>query len=325
MSGSEIADGVWQFRLPLRYNPLGYTFSYYLADIHALIDAGEESDEARNALKRQLDKSGHRITDIERLILTHLHRDHVGLVEYIKSASNAEICAYESMAKGSNIDQNGRTLYENIRDETRSFGGSDFLGLLSRFEGSLSRPISTVHVDKGYADGEKIDPGKSNIEAIWTPGHAPEHMCLHNVERRILYSGDHVLPMITTHVSLHTFEMGDPLRDYLKSLDKLDRIDVEKVYPAHEFAFNDLKSRIRELRAHHESRANEIINTLGAGEKTVFQLASKINWKSRPWPLMPFWVKRMAAAETYAHLVFLRNDGKIREKITDEILFYSKM
>ena len=325
MSGSEISDGVWQFRLPLRYNPLGYTFSYYIVKIHTLVDAGEESDEARNALKRQMEESGHRITDVERVVLTHLHRDHIGLADFVKSVSGAKICAHEITGNVAGIEQNWRTLYESIREETRSFGGSDFLGLLSRFEGSLSRAVRTVDIDTFYEDGDPISSDESSITVIWTPGHAPEHICLLDADRRTIYSGDHVLPVITPHVSLHAYDEGDPLRDYMESLEKLERVEAEKVYPAHEFAFEGLKSRLTELRTHHNSRASEIVSIIGTGERTVFQVASKIKWKSRPWSLMPFWVKRMAAAETYAHLVFLRNRGRIREKVIYGILFYGNI
>jgi hypothetical protein len=62
---------------------------------------------------------------------------------------------------------------------------------------------------------------------------------------------------------------------------------------------------------------------IGDGEKTVFQISSKVSWDSQPWPVMEFWTKRMAAAETYAHLAYLKNKSEIGEDNRKGILYYS--
>ena len=89
---------------------------------------------------------------------------------------------------------------------------------------------------------------------IWTPGHAAEHICLHDAERRILFSGDHVLPKITSHVSLHTWEKRDPLGDYLNSLNKVKDLPVDLILPGHETNFTNLPGRVAQLFKHHEAR-----------------------------------------------------------------------
>ena len=65
------------------------------------------------------------------------------------------------------------------------------------------------------------------------------------------------------------------------------------------------------------------MNSLRFGGRNVFEISSKISWDSKPWPEMAFWTKRMAAAETYAHLVYLRNLGRVREELKDGVLIYS--
>ena len=149
---------------------------------------------------------------------------------------------------------------------------------------------------------------------IWTPGHAAEHICLHDAERRILFSGDHVLPKITSHVSEHTWEKRDPLGDYLTSLVKVRDLPVDLILPGHETSFTNLPDRVTQLFKHHEARLEEVKSALKNGKSTVFEVASVIHWDSRPWLVMDFWTKRMAATETYAHLIYLRNKGEITEK-----------
>jgi len=97
---------------------------------------------------------------------------------------------------------------------------------------------------------------------------------------------------------------------------------VKTVLPGHERIFHDLAGRISALEAHHERRCGEIIAKLREGAETVFEVSSVISWDSRPWNEMAFWTKRMAAAETYAHLIYLRNREKVEENLRDGVLVY---
>jgi hypothetical protein len=62
--------------------------------------------------------------------------------------------------------------------------------------------------------------------------------------------------------------------------------------------------------------------TLEDGPQTVYDVGSKVHWESRPWPRMTFWTKRMAAAETYAHLVYLKNKNEVNEELVDGTYYY---
>jgi glyoxylase-like metal-dependent hydrolase (beta-lactamase superfamily II) len=323
MKGVEIADGLWQLRVPLRFNPLGYTYSYLFSDDATLIDAGEDSAEARRSIDEQFQGAGLRLRDTRRIIITHMHRDHVGLVRHIKILSNAEICAHEKAAIYAKTSADGNKRYEAFRNEVRMMGGGEFLGLLGRFEASFRGVPETFEIDKSLENGSEVALKNGSLRVIWMPGHAPEHICLYDEGRRLLFSGDHLLPEITSHISLYANDDGDPLGDYLKSLEKLRGLQVEKILPGHEHVFDSIDERIDELERHHDMRIGEIKEALSDGENTVFKISSKISWKSRPWPLMPFWVKRMAASETLAHLVYLRNKGDVDEKIVDGVLYYS--
>jgi len=324
MKGIEIVDGLWQLRVPLRFNPLGYTYSYLFSDDATLIDAGEDSAEARRSIDDQFHGAGLRLKDTRRIIITHMHRDHVGLVSHIKTLSNAEICAHEKAA----IDVKARSAdgirrYEEFRKEMKMMGGGEFLSLLGRFEASFRSVPETFEIDTLLEDDSEVALKNGSLRVIWTPGHAQEHICLYDEGRLLLFSGDHLLPEITSHISLYTNDNGDPLGDYLKSMEKLRGLQVEKILPGHEHIFDSIDKRIDDLERHHEMRIGEIKGALSDGDNTVFKISSQISWKSRPWPLMPFWVKRMAASETLAHLVYLRNRREVEEKIVDGVLYYS--
>jgi len=257
------------------------------------------------------------------VINTHVHGDHIGLVDRVRSISGAIVYAHRSAVeiKRRRTDKGSRA-FEDIRDELKLLGGGGYLNALTRFERAVRRLRPSLRIDEPLDDGELLELGGSTLKVFWTPGHAPEHICLHDHEKRILFSGDHVLPKITSHISLHTYQEGDPLRDYLRSLDRVHGLPVKAVLPAHEHVFEELDGRIDALKLHHVKRCDEIKETMKEGERTVFQISAEVSWDSRPWPQMEFWTKRMAAAETLAHLIYMKNRGEIEDEERGGVLYF---
>ena len=318
----KMVEGVYQIEVPMRHNPLGYTYAYLLRDASTLIDTGVGTRSAFDALEEKVRSAGLELTDIKRIISTHLHRDHIGLVDSVRRLSGAKVYAHRTAIEKQKSQARNVDLYADTRNETKLMGGSKYLGFLRRFENSFRGRISSLEIDEPLEDGQTLELEGSTLKVYWTPGHAREHICLHDEAKRTLYAGDHVLPKITSHISHHTFMEGDPLRGYMESLERVRDLPVELVLPGHEHSFEDLSGRISELKIHHERRCSEIKEALSAGERTVFEISARISWDSNPWPEMRFWTKRMAAAETYAHLVYLRNMGEVKESLTEGVLQY---
>jgi glyoxylase-like metal-dependent hydrolase (beta-lactamase superfamily II) len=320
----QVADDVHQFKVPMRHNPLGYTYSYFHKESKTLIDAGIPDWDSLNSLERQLGEQGTRLKDLERIIITHMHNDHVGLIDYIRQSVNVETLAHRAAEERQQEQiRIYKEMYRNTSEELQLMGGGSFQQFLSRFEHAFSEDKEPLRLDKLLEDGDTIDLAGMKVKVIWTPGHAAEHICLHDANRRILFSGDHVLPKITSHVSLHTWEKRDPLGEYLDSLNKVKDLPVDLILPGHEANFTDLRNRVAQLFKHHEARLAEVKEALRNEKSTVFDVAGAIHWDSRPWPIMDFWTKRMAATETYAHIIYLRNKGEVRESSEDSILHYS--
>ena len=322
----KISEDAHQLEIPMRRNPLGKTYSYLLWDSGTLIDTGIPSDDALAALERQLSSLGLRISDIKRILVTHMHTDHVGLIDRIKEKASVKVVALqEAVNVQSRWEEMRETAFEDTKDEIVAWGGSGFLKLFSQYEHVFRRPRWKLEIDETLSDGDTLDLGATVLEAMWTPGHAREHLCLLNAEGEILFSGDHVLPKITSHISHHTYLEGDPLAEYLAALDKLKDLPVKTVLPGHEWIFHDLSGRVSELEDHHERRCGEIIDALRGGANTVFDVSSTVSWDSQPWDKMAFWTKRMAAAETYVHLVYLRNRDRVGEEVHSGELKYEAL
>ena len=323
MNPENINESIAQLKVPMSRNPLGKTFSYLLLESRTLIDTGVPTEEAYQGLKDQLKEYNMKPQDIERVIITHLHNDHIGLAEGLRE-NGAEIWAgAAAKERQEQMVKEWENLYENTLKELDLFGGQEYRHNITRNKYVFKSDVKPMPIDRYLDDGEKIKLGDLELEVIWTPGHSYEHICLLNQPQRILFSGDHVLPKITSHVALYSYRNHDPLNEYLTSLAKVEDIYVDIILPGHEWIFNDLKPRVQQLYRHHRNRLDEMKATLEDGPQTVYDVGRKVHWDSRPWPEMTFWTKRMAATETYAHLVYLKNKGEINEELRGDTYYFS--
>ena len=319
----KVAEGIHQLTVPMERNPLGKTYSYLFTESKTLIDTGVPTDSAYQGLTGELKRHGMRPQDVERVIVTHLHNDHIGLAGTLQEYGAMIVASQVAAEKQEAVRRQQENFFELTVDETRLFGGEKYLQYLQRYRWAFRDFPEPLRIDRTLRDGEKIELNGKEMKVIWTPGHAHEHIVVHDPADRLLFSGDHVLPKITSHVALHSYEDRNPLNDYLKSLDKVKDLDVDMVYPAHEWGFSNLADRIEQLKLHHRNRLQEIKDTLVDGPRTIYDIGSRVHWESRPWPEMSFWTKRMAVTETYAHLVYLRNREEVAETKKDGILYYS--
>jgi glyoxylase-like metal-dependent hydrolase (beta-lactamase superfamily II) len=124
-------------------------------------------------------------------------------------------------------------------------------------------------------------------------------------------SGDHILPTITPNVSRHAQATGNPLSDYIKSLEKVEHLDVEILLPAHEFDTRDLKGRVAEIRHHHEERLAEMERCVGDGA-TAWEVAGRVKWTTGMLADFEPFMQRSAVGETLAHLEYLYELGRLR-------------
>jgi glyoxylase-like metal-dependent hydrolase (beta-lactamase superfamily II) len=172
--------------------------------------------------------------------------------------------------------------------------------------------------------GDEISIGEYSFRTVWTPGHSPGHICLYEPERRFLIAGDHILLTITPHVTQWR-EEGNPLAEYLTSLEKVGKLDVDVVLPGHGELFTDHRKRIRELEDHHKSRAMEILSELQTQRLTAYQIASRIHWDVDfpSWDSFPAFQKFLAVGETLAHLRFLEEQNQVRKVKQGRASLYS--
>jgi len=329
---TEIIPGIYQLQIPIPNNPLGYTNTYLIRgdDGCLLIDAGFDSEEALLALKNQLDEIGADFKDIIRIVVTHVHGDHYGLVHTLRHHTQAEIIVHYLEAELlTNHYKNVEDTLGQIEQLFRSNGAPDDEIPVPRFPGRDRRRLATpVMPDTTVKGGETISAGDFNLLVLWTPGHSPGHICLYEPSRKLLFAGDHILPVITPNISLQPNAGGNPLGDFINSLNKLKELDVELVLPAHEYIYTNLRARIDEIIRHHQQRNLEILETLEAGPRTAYEISQNITWVPEAGGIkyndLPPMDKRMAVMETLAHLKAMTINGEVEKYTKNSTVVFKK-
>ncbi|MDO8670895.1 MAG: MBL fold metallo-hydrolase [Dehalococcoidia bacterium] len=307
-------------RIPMPDNPLGCTLVYLIAgpEGHTLIDTGWDWPNAYESLVDQMDQLGLDVKDVRQIVLTHMHPDHVGLANQIRQVSGAKVIAHQ--------DDTPTVRNREMRAHPpfATHGIPRQVSDNSRFTPDRHPRHNWPELDELLGGGEVIRAGNLDLEVIWTPGHAAGHICLYDRTNKVLFSGDHVLPVITSHISLlwDSRPNRDPLGDYLTSLDKLKPLDVETVYPAHEYTFYDLQGRLAELDHHHEQRLLEMTTAIDGNWATAFDVAKKIVWAIGSFDMLEDSMKLLATGETLAHLEFLHLRGELTKKENSGVVFY---
>ena len=323
---TEVAPGVLWTRLPLPF-ALKWINVWLIEDGPGwtLVDTGVATELAREHWRTIFagPLAGKPIT---RVMVTHMHPDHLGLAGWITRKFDCPLwmsrleyvtCRMLVADTGREAPEDGVRFYraagwdEDALDSYRvKFGG--FGKAVSRLPDSYRR----------MSDGDEISIGGRIWRVVTGCGHSPEHVCLWQPELKLLISGDQVLPRISSNVSVFPTEPeADPLTDWLNSCEKLRRTlpgDV-LVLPAHNEPFYGLHARLQNLIDGHERALGRLEKRLTTEPKRAVDLFGALFARS----IGPD-VLNMATGETLAHLNCLIARGRVsRAAGSDGALLYS--
>lgn len=316
---TEVFDDIYRMEIPLPRNPLRTINSYLVRgrDRWLMIDTGMNRPECLEVMRASLEALA---VDLDRtdFFVTHCHSDHIGLVSELKTGTSKVFLNPLDAAVILNPD-----LWAEMAVEARTHGFPDPDTAVEKHPGR--RYLFSGHPEFTYLrEGDTLPIGKYVFRCVETPGHTPGHMCLYDPEARILFSGDHILGTITPNITGWCCE-GDPLGEFLESLNKIAAYDVRMILPGHRNLIPDPLRRIGELKEHHRVRMQEVTDILARGEQTAYQVASRMTWNidCARWEDFPVPQKWFATGEALSHLLHLERTGRIQGKRREGKAFFS--
>jgi glyoxylase-like metal-dependent hydrolase (beta-lactamase superfamily II) len=322
----EIAPGLHWWRVPMS-GPLKHVNGYLLDEGDgrvAVVDTGTNSQASVDAWQALLagPLAGRTIA---RVIVTHMHPDHVGLAGWLcrKHAAPLLMTRTEWLMV--------RMLVADRRDDVppemvafwRAAGWDDtqVAAASAHGWGNFARIVS--HLPLGFVrleEGDTLRIGATTWRVVVGSGHSPEHACLLDEERGIFIAGDQVLPRISSNVSLTVSEPdADPLGEWLASIAKLKRLpDDLLVLPGHGDPFRGLHARLDALDAEHRDRLDALEAYIAEPRRAVDCFPALFR---RP---IDGPVLGMATGESLAHLRRLEVEGRAVCEVRDGVWWFRR-
>jgi glyoxylase-like metal-dependent hydrolase (beta-lactamase superfamily II) len=316
----EVAPGIFRLELPMPFE-LRHVNVFLLRDGTdvTLIDTGLQTDESRQALQQHLDALKIPVDRITRILITHIHPDHFGLAAELREQAHAELIIHRlEVALMEPRYARAEDLVHDVAEWLSKNGvppaEAEFLKSASM---AAREFVKVVEPDVLLEGAERLAIDGSELEVIWTPGHSPGHCCFYWPSRRVLFSGDHLLPKISPNIGLHPQSGADPLDDYVESLARIDRLKVDLVLPAHGDPFDDHRARIKSIEQHHAERKATLVHLARDGAKSGWELAGGLFHGIRDRNVFQ---QRLALQETLAHCQSLAVEGRLRKQVSRELV-----
>ncbi len=301
--------GIWRLTLPLPFTAPRSVNTYIFegTDGLTLLDCGVDTEDGYTHLVRGLEAIGAGLTDLHRVIGSHLHVDHMALAKRLVEDTGAEWVMHESTpneVEWYNDWERRRDRLANIVAANGAPGDA-----IERFRTGYEQPgwySTAIDPTHPVAEDDRIPlDDDRHLRVLYTPGHQPNHITLLDSRSNLLFTGDHVLPGISPFVP-YDGDGRDHLGDYLDSIEKIELLDPGVVLPAHGPTIERGRARARQISLHHERRLGAMTQELKWGPKTAWEVMRAVFR-----PNLGHFEQRLAIQETLAHLEHLERRGTV--------------
>lgn len=290
-----VLPGVWRLRLPLPWPgvPHGNAWAVAADGGIVLFDTGMGGKGRLRQLDLALAQAGFGLEDVRLVVCTHSHADHYGLAAPITAAAGCELWMHPAWEHVRLLATDPAAALERRIEVARQSGVP--AAALERYRESRSGEDAETGIDalrepdRELVAGVEVETDLGAWQVHETPGHAPSHVVLHQPERKLLISGDHLLGRTVLF-----FDYGhtpDPIGEFLTSLDRIEPLAVDLCLAGHGRTFRDPAAKIAASRQQVDELLGKVRAALGDGERTAFEVVAaivgpdKLNTPASAWAL----------------------------------------
>lgn len=290
----KLLPGIWRLRLPLPWPgvPHGNAWAVACDGGIVMFDTGMGGKGRLRQLDLALAQAGFGVEDVRLVVCTHSHTDHYGLGASITEAAGCELWMHPRWEHVRPLADDPEAALEARIEVARQSGVPP--KALERYRERRKEDddtgIDAIKVpDRDLVPGVEVETDLGAWQVHETPGHAPSHVVLHQPDRKLLVSGDHLLGRTVLF-----FDHGhspDPVGEFLSSLEEVEGLDVDLVLPGHGRTFRDPEAKIAESRRQVEELMAKVREALEPGELTAFEIvaviigADNVNTPASAWVL----------------------------------------
>ena len=288
-----------------------------------LVDAGPNSGTSLDELERGVAGLGHSLAEIELVILTHQHIDHLGLVSLVARRSGAEVAAIDAAVPFVEHFSEEAQADDDFARETMLRHGipEDLVTVLSSVSKAFRAWGARADVTRVLQDGQELEFRDRTLRVHHRPGHSPTDTVFHDRERRMLIAGDHLLGHVSSNPLLTrprngASERPQALVSYLESLRATRAMDVDIVLPGHGNPVTDHRRLIDQRFELHRRRAEKIHDLIVERPRNAYEIAQAL------WGNIAVTQAYLTLSEVLGHVDLLLNDGRVREREIAGVISY---
>lgn len=247
-----------------------------------LVDTGLGQAESLALLQAGLDRHGYRLRDIEQIVITHAHLDHFGAAAAIIAASGARVLGDAGGAdQMAGFAEHWATAQAyRLRLFHEAGAPPEVIEATRRWGEHYARQGESICLDGGLQEGDSLTLDGRPWRVLSVPGHAASSIALHDAERGLLLSGDIVVGIGSTNVTLHQVGHGArpagwqlTIADSIRSLAALP---VRRIYPGHGEVIEDAPAALEDRLRRIDGRLAEVQSQLSAAPHTAYEVAQAI-------------------------------------------------
>jgi glyoxylase-like metal-dependent hydrolase (beta-lactamase superfamily II) len=311
---SAAAAGVHRLAIPTPF-AVGRVNVYLIDDEPlTLVDAGPNSGTSFDELQRGIEGLGHALEDIELVIITHQHIDHLGLVSLVAARAAAAVAAIDvAVPFVENFSAEAQADDDFARELMLRHGvPADVVAALQTVSQAFRAWGARTDVTRPLHDGEALALRDRTMHVHHRPGHSPTDTVFHDQDRRMLLAADHLLARISSNPLLTRPRDGSAQRpkalvQYLESLAATREMDVDLVLPGHGEPITNHRALIDQRFTLHRRRADKIHRLIEQRPRSAYEIAQEL------WGDIAVTQAYLTLSEVLGHLDLLASDGRVRE------------
>jgi glyoxylase-like metal-dependent hydrolase (beta-lactamase superfamily II) len=293
-----------------------------------LVDTGPNSGTSLTALEAALGEHGRRVEDLERIVITHQHIDHFGLVAILADRSGAEVCALDALApwlaRFGQAMEGDDAFAEAIM--VRHGIPEDVVMVLRAVTRQFRAWGASATVTEPLTDGGTLHFAGRTWRVHHRPGHSPSDTVFHDEQSGELVGGDHLIKHISSNplISRPLDGRGDAATNrpkalvaYLASLRATRDMELSVVMPGHGEPVDDHRALIDERMRMHDRRARKLHGLLAERPRTAHELAQEL------WGNVAVTQAYLTLSEVLGHIDLLLADGRVVEEEADRVVRFA--
>jgi len=296
-----------------------------------LLDSGPNSGTALDALEQLLAARGHRVEDLELIVISHQHMDHLGLVSILARRSGAQVAALDVLAPWAARYDDGMESDDAFANSVMTEHGipEDIRLALLAVSQSYRNWGASATVTRPLAAGSDLQLRDRTLRVLHRPGHSPSDTIFHDAARGIVLGADHLIGHISSNPLISRpleapLDGGSPperphaLVTYLASLRATRAMaDVDIILPGHGEPVTDHVALIDERLRMHDRRAEKIHALFSERPRTAYEIAQAL------WGNVAVTQAYLTLSEVLGHADLLVADGRVVEQREDGVVRFA--